>query len=995
MSRKAIRGICLAALAAAIVLLPPLARAGTTGKVAGRVTNEKKEPLAGVNIRIEGTHLGAASDESGNYYIIGVPAGAYTLRADLLGQAPFVAERVQIAPDFTTILDIVMRTQAIQLGEVRVEAERPLLQRDATGTTRFITSQDIQALPTRGYRDAAAQQTGVVNYKAPIFNTLETQNAPTLIVRGGRPEETAYFVDGFSQQDPLTGTSNTEISNNAIQEVVVLTGGFNAEYGRIMSGAVNVITREGTSKYSGSVESVTDALAGKWIGAPKADYNIYDASLGGPVIPGRDNLTFYGSMERRWEGDRSPSFLPGPWKDNLSSLPGVNTNFKPSDSSDGWTFQGKLSYQPTENATLKVGGIGSRDLWNEYRNAYLFDLDHAPKYLDRSESYFAKFNQLLSKKTFFDVAYNFNLTERRRGDGTSFDNLSPQYVNLGSSDSVNGVGFADGRSHRIISGDNGVIATPGGYFRVANPTYDLNVPLFWDAGHVWDDYLQRRSQYHGVTASLTSQITPHHQFKAGGDFQYHTLRFFEHYFPSQLGGENANTIDWDGYGYNLNTTYDSVFVYDPTAGTVRKTQVLTSAGLSNANGGRDGAKHPKVFSLYVQDKYEREGVVVNGGLRYDYLNVDTPALLNPVTPLDPATSLLTDSLLTKNKNYARFSPRLGVAFPVSARTLLRFNYGQFYQQPDLQDLYVSYRFLQYKVQKGGYFVGFGNPNLRPERTTAYEVGVGHELTDNVRLDVTAYYKDVKDLVEITAIPSNPNSFSSYRNRDFATIKGIDVGFKMRPINHVSGELNYSLSYAVGTGSIAQTQSNVAWYVAQQPKQTAPLDYDQRHKIAINLDYNLSKGEGLEWKGWRPFQNTDVNVLFNVASGTPYTPTEVFNEVTLAAIASVPSGPVNSQYGPWNTNLDLKASKGFAVGGLDLNAYIWVLNVFNTQNPIVVYRGTGSANSTGWLQTADGQAYLDRAASEGKDGALLYSLAQDNPNLYTNPRLVRFGLRANF
>ena len=162
------------------------------------------------------------------------------------------------------------------------------MQRDATGTTRFISAQDVQALPTRGYRDAAAQQTGIVNFQRQIDN--ETQNGNTLIVRGGRPNETVYYVDGFSQQDPLTGTSSTAINNNAIEEIVLLTGGFAPEYGKAMSGAVNVITREGSQKYFGALEAVSDVLAGDWIGAPVVDYNIYDAHLGGPVLPGRNDL---------------------------------------------------------------------------------------------------------------------------------------------------------------------------------------------------------------------------------------------------------------------------------------------------------------------------------------------------------------------------------------------------------------------------------------------------------------------------------------------------------------------------------------------------------------------------------------------------------------------------------------------------------------------------------------------------------------------------------
>src|SRR5206468_12152649 len=168
------------------------------------------------------------------YFIIGVLAGEYVVRANLMGYAPYVANKVTITPDFTTELNIELKSEAVQMQEVRVEAQRPLLQKDATGTTRFLSSDDIQKLPTRGYRDAAAQQTGVANFQKNIDN--EAQNAPTLIVRGGRPNETPSFVDGFSQQDPLTGTTSTSLSNSSIREVVLMTGGFAPEHERIMSG---------------------------------------------------------------------------------------------------------------------------------------------------------------------------------------------------------------------------------------------------------------------------------------------------------------------------------------------------------------------------------------------------------------------------------------------------------------------------------------------------------------------------------------------------------------------------------------------------------------------------------------------------------------------------------------------------------------------------------------------------------------------------------------
>ena len=141
------------------------------------------------------------------------------------------------------------------------------------------------------------------------------------------------------------------------------------------------------------------------------------------------------------------------------------------------------------------------------------------------------------------------------------------------------------------------------------------------------------------------------------------------------------------------------------------------------------------------------------------------------------------------------------------------------------------------------------------------------------------------------------------------------------------------------------------------------------------------------------ENTGVNLLYNVASGTPYTPTKVYNEVTLAAVAVEPSGPLNSRYGPWTANLDLKATRGFALGHLNMEAFVWALNVLDTRNPVAVYTSTGSTGSTNWLNTEDGQTFISNTAAQ--NGEALYHLAENNPNLYSNPRLVRFGVRTNF
>ena len=333
-----------------------------------------------------------------------------------------------------------------------------------------------------------------------------------------------------------------------------------------------------------------------------------------------------------------------------------------------------------------------------------------------------------------------------------------------------------------------------------------------------------------------------------------------------------------------------------------------------------------------------------------------------------------------------------MGFPVSDQTLIHVNYGKFFQQPNLQDLYVSYGFLEHKVNIGGYFVGFVNPNLKPEQTTAYELGITHTPTERSRIEVAAYYKDVKDLVEITTVRSSPNAFSSYRNRDFATIKGIDLAYTLRRANHVAMNASYSLSWARGTGSISQSQRIIAWTSQETPKLATPLSFDQRHRFTFNFDYRLGAGEGPAWGGTRFLQNAGLNVLVNAASGTPYTPTKVYNAVTLGALFPTPIGEINSRYGPWTVTVDLKGGKTFPFGRQNLELYVWVLNLFDRKNATFVYTATGNAETTNYLQTAAGEKFL---ADNGPDAARRYHLAELNPDYFGNPRLVRFGAKLSF
>ncbi len=350
----------------------------------------------------------------------------------------------------------------------------------------------------------------------------------------------------------------------------------------------------------------------------------------------------------------------------------------------------------------------------------------------------------------------------------------------------------------------------------------------------------------------------------------------------------------------------------------------------------------------------------------------------------------------------KISPRLGFGFPISDKTTFHLSYGKFFQRPDLQNLYVGWDYMEYRLTKAGYYYPFGNPNLKPAKTTAYEIGLTKQVGDYTRVDVTAYYKDIEDLTQLVHQAVAPNAagrdFDLYGNSDFGTVKGLEFTVNMRRNQNIALDASYSLSWANGTGSWASTQRNIAWTVSEAPRMASPLDFDQRHKLSATVDVRTGRNEGPKLGDFYPLENAGLNIHFGASSGTPYSPMEIFNEVTLAAVSPVPDGPINSEYGPWTYRVDMKANRAIAFGNYNLDFYVWVMNVFDTENEIDVYESSGQAHTTGWLATEAGQTWIaenQEADWTGYNGLQKYQLKQNNPNSYDIPRQVRFGMKVSF
>ncbi len=1021
-----------------LIALP--AMAGITGKISGKVIDKSsKDGLPGVSVRLDGTTMGAMTDLEGRYSINNIRPGEYTLKVSSVGYKTIQIGNVHVTADLTTKHDLVMEETILEGETVVITGQRDLVQKDQTATVRVASAEEIENLPVRDYKSVVGTSAGVVAFESNGAanngrggTATTASNLPTLNVRGGRSNQVAFIVDGASVQDPITGNTTVSIAPDAIGEIVIMTGGFNAEYGRIMSGAVNVTTKRGQKAYHGKVGALTDNLG---LGSEPQDYNIYDLSFSGPLIPGNDKINFFFSGSRTWQGNRTPRAniatdiydivantetvtLPNgteivgysqKFGDNIDKLSnGVLANNETS----SWSWSGKFGFDMADNVKLDVSFLGSSDNFHSFTNTYVFNSNHNTYFEDRNSAVNAKLTYQASKKTFVTVGGNYFATERFTGDGVHKRDLRA-YGRPG------GIYLFD-QTQMFVSWDDINGATDKTYknrgwnqasWGAEAATWDsVTFVDDGDESYVYDDYFLRSSSYVGMDVDVTSQVHEDHEVKFGFDVQRHELRYFDNVFPTRSAAQyvtesyEKGNQDVDQYGYR----------YDPISNKVVEDDDPTGNGV-------DGPKKPTTLAFYLQDKFEYEGLVLNFGMRYDYVDPKTKRLKyaeNPLSGCDPepfsdddrtipnprydpaceghSNSKLESDELVASKAQTAFSPRLGIGFPVTDRTVFHASYGWFYQQPNLFDMYVSYRYLEYMITDGGYFNSFGNPNLNWEKTIAYEVGLSQQLSETSALEVTAYYKTIEDLVQVRQVRSTPSGHASYRNSDFGTVKGFDFSYFSQRLNNLQMNLSYSLSWAAGTGSGSNSTRNIAWTGEEPPRTTAALDFDQRHKATFSLDYRYKADAPVAL-----LNNFGVNVLGSFASGTPYTPQKPYNEATLGSAQTEPAGPINSRYMSGVFRMDLKANKSFKLGGLDMNVYVWVLNLLDRNNATDAWEASGDPQSTGFLNTDLGRAAVNDPAvanphdSSGLTATQKYILAEHHPSNYDVPRLVRFGVDLNF
>lgn len=932
------------------------------GKIVGKVLDsDTKEPLIGASIVIKGTSLGAATNLNGEYMIINVPPGTYTIKASYVGYSDVTVENVRIYADLTSQTDFSIRNKSFQTKDVVIVADKPLINKNQTNATSVIKAEDLENLPVRSVEAIVANQTGVVRQNGNIY------------VRGSRSDAVAFYVDGVQVTDPMFGGSTASPINNSIEEIQFQAGGYTAEYGGANAGIISTTSRSGSEEYKLSFEGITDNFVSKgsnreMLGGYSYGYSEYVVTLGGPLIPSEKSVKFYlaasnnfqRSPIRYWDGVNMPGLFDpsrGSLADTLNIV--YPKGYRLNQASESFKLQGnltadwkpllfKLSGSLALNKSNDGGGIA--EIFNYMR-------------VNTNEGYVGTVNlkttYVVSNNSFIDLNVNY---------------YKDYTVNMDPS-----------LQHNIIAYGDSVENAKYGYTLRAdgvNPTaYAMYGSSFNKFGTEEAYYQKRHDDAFGGKLDFFSQVGSHHEFKMGGDYKRWTIRRYLLNSAFNLlsyvqSNPDASPEQWyqriDNYGYDI---YGNV---------------------SDAEG-KYAPKHPEFLGLYIQDKMEYNDLVVNAGLRYDYIFSDSKVFDNPSNISFDKNGNVDYSHLIGVPIERHLSPRLGFSFSLTDKAKFHAQYGKFIQQSRLRDIYQGLVLVGDNI-KGGYAisspVGFG---LRPEKTTSYDLGFSQQLGDNFALDVTAFYKDIKDQVQIRTVNSEAGAqhggYYAFVNGDFSTTKGIEFQLNLRRIERVTASFNYTFSDARGTGSNPSTGFRALWQsptsIPYFPEQVSPLDFNQAHRGNLNVDYRFIGDDGPSL-----LQNFGGNLLLTFNSGHNFT------KVSGYANTRVPQETLNESATPWAFQLDIKVDKTVNLGGLNVNIYVLVINLLNTKNVTDVFIQTGS-NNDGFLNSTDGKARVDGYRSTyGEQAAQNYinlynAVNNNNADIYGTPRQFRLGVKLEY
>ncbi|MBI5474660.1 MAG: TonB-dependent receptor [Ignavibacteriae bacterium] len=954
-------------------LLTAVSEAQIAGKISGVVRDQQtREPLVGVNITILGTRMGATTDLEGSFFILNIPAGKYELQASLVGYGKVVQRDVIVNSNKTTVADFGLTATTIEQEAIVVEATRPDVQREKTSTSEVIRGEDAQLLA--GMRDV----NDVIGLAADVTDGH---------FRGGRENEEYYTLQGLGIVNPLDATAAFRPIMSAVEEVEVITSGFGAQYGNAQSGVINITMKEGkTDRWRAKVESRVRAPGLKYFGPSIYDLNANpylqklsdpnfwlhgDSTTGGKSIFGWTTTDLGGDTtamiqvaqalwksaterdlnKNYWRNQIDYSFegaIGGPLDDGVTMfLAGRTEETNPIVP----TEKPNKQYQIMGNVLFDFGSGAALRLSSSYQYQYdnvlgsgtgfyqwVWDRVLGISYRQRTNLQAgARFTKAVSPQTFYELKLNTLRTTNHLGTSPWYDEITDAVRNMETGTAI---------ITRTMSFMSYEAMTGKTFFNLAN-----NLSNFQD----------EKTTTASLDASFTSQVTKSHLLNGGIQGNYYFL--------------DVNTI-----------------------GSIASKGSITQKNFK---------ANPYEVGLYIQDKMEFEGMIANVGLRWDlwdsnneyYQDQFDPFVVrdssgNPTLQHDP--NLATK---VKTKPIGRLQPRVGVSFPVSTTTVFHLNYGSFMQRPSFQ--YVIGATQKFPPGISPVTVNsLGNPRLQPQVTNSYDIGVMQGLGDGFTLDVSGYYKDIKDQIEQAVFDDEKSgtSYFSYFNRDYADVRGFRISLVKRR-SAFSGSLNYQFGVATGKSASASNapvlvkrdnDGNVSTdAVSKVPIKDVLLNFDRTHNLIINLAYSTPEEFGPEIMDAFPFENVVVSVNAFARSGRPFTSTTNLLDV-------------NGKRTPAEYNTNLKVAKRIAkFFGTSATFYMEVFNLFNNK----IYNYNYIFNNANKVDLNTNLANYETYPIDDTEHGILYWDDQNFSSAYgvnhsfllyeNSPRAFYFGITLEF
>lgn len=734
------------------------------GKIAGKVLDAKTgEALPGANVSIVGTTMGAAASMEGDYYILNVPPGTYDVKAQFMGYEAMTIANASVNVNRTTDVTFKLNPSVIEGQEVVVEASKVVQKKDQTSSIRNVGSETMDILPVESVGAVVNLQAGVVEGH----------------FRGGRFNEVNYMIDGMQVTNALSSEGQAvSVQADAVAEVEVIKGTFNAEYGRAMSGIVNAVTKSGGAAFHGQASAALGNYLTThddiFIGLKPSDISRrqdYKVQLNGPILSNK--LTFF--VDYRHENNKGEHngiryFLP----DDLSFFNTADEN--------QWYSQrsGDSSYVPmnwgiSHNATGKLSFNVSNDI--KLQGLYIYNqwegqgYSHYNKYKpdgrsmghSRSSLFALTLNHMIASNLFYEAKAKVTDTW---GASYLFENpLDAGYIHERYNEGT-GPGFAF-----------------GGQDRNHNISNTLETQLKLDA---------------------TWQVHKNHSIKAGVD-----------YIQADLDVQNQSVLNW----YEL---------YDP-ANTDRYRPAVLGDSSSSSDIYR---KKPVDLAAYLQDKMEFDEMVINFGVRYDYFNPMTTYPTNRRNPVNLYQSYPQTEYADADPKY-QISPRIGLSYQLGKQALLRFSYGHFFQRPPYSNFYQNNSLL---VVPANFDTQQGNPQLRAQKTVQYEIGLWQELMPDMGVEVALFYRDIYDLLSMDVVYTySQHIYGLYTNLDYGNAKGLEVTYDWH-YSHFFVNCNYTLQYTRGNADNPTTTfSRLGGNMDPIPR-LIPMSWDQRHTFNANIAY---------------------------------------------------------------------------------------------------------------------------------------------------------------